>query len=463
MTDISNAGAPDPRQALCFRFLDCDYDPETGVASLSWSFDDGPRLVEQVTFPHAPWPPEASRQACFRRALEILHLVAGISYYKAGLSRSIEFEHQGALKGMTEFLSDLYVRGLGELAYVNRVDVAERIHFPRPVPEDGSRQVVARSLILPERALVAMGGGKDSLVGLDLLQRSGVPVTPVCVGGSELIGDTVKAAGLPLIRIARKLAPELAGMNRAGAWNGHVPVTAINSAILLCASILYGFRYIVFSNERSADEATLLTREGIEVNHQYSKGSEFEKAFREIIASQVSPDIEYFSILRPYSELEVVRRFSGMRQFHPVYSSCNRNFHQDGPRVTGRWCLDCPKCRFAALSLALYLAPDEVEAIQGGDLLNEPDQQAGFRELCGLGVDKPFECVGEAGESRAAMVSLGASDAWRDHAVVRALLPDLGKVAVPALQELLQPSDRHFIPAPILKGLVQSDRADGRD
>jgi hypothetical protein len=87
MTDISNAGAPDPRQALCFRFLDCDYDPETGVASLSWSFDDGPRLVEQVTFPHAPWPPEASRQACFRRALEILHLVAGISYYKAGLSR----------------------------------------------------------------------------------------------------------------------------------------------------------------------------------------------------------------------------------------------------------------------------------------------------------------------------------------------------------------------------------------
>ena len=93
-------------------------------------------------------------------------------------------------------------------------------------------------------------------------------------------------------------------MNRAGAWNGHVPVTAINSAILLCASILYGFRYIVFSNERSADEATLLTDEGVEVNHQYSKGSEFESAFRDVIASQVSPDIEYFSVLRQYSELE---------------------------------------------------------------------------------------------------------------------------------------------------------------
>ena len=64
---------------------------------------------------------------------------------------------------------------------------------------------------------------------------------------------------MPLIAIGRRLAPELVQMNREGALNGHIPVTAVNSAILLCASILYGFRYIVFSNERSADEATLVT------------------------------------------------------------------------------------------------------------------------------------------------------------------------------------------------------------
>ena len=78
---------PDPRQADCFHFLKCGYDPETGVACLSYSFDDGPELVERITFPHAPWPPEASRQACIQRALEVLHLIAGVSYYKAGLSR----------------------------------------------------------------------------------------------------------------------------------------------------------------------------------------------------------------------------------------------------------------------------------------------------------------------------------------------------------------------------------------
>ena len=107
---------------------------------------------------------------------------------------------------------------------------------------------------LPGRALVAMGGGKDSLVCLQMLRDAGVEVQPACVGGSVLIGDTVKAAGLPLIRIQRDLSPELTDMNAAGAWNGHIPVTAINSAILLCAGLLYGYRYIVFANESSANE-----------------------------------------------------------------------------------------------------------------------------------------------------------------------------------------------------------------
>jgi len=315
----------------------------------------------------------------------------------------------------------------------------------------------ARPLILPERALVAMGGGKDSLVGLDVLQQADMSVMPVCVGGSELIRQTVQKAGLPLISIGRRLAPGLSRMNRNGALNGHVPVTAINSAILLCASILYGFRYIVFSNERSANEATLVTADGTEVNHQYSKSTDFEQAFRQVIARQVSPDIEYFSILRPYTELDIVRRFSRMNRFHDVYSSCNRNFHLDGPRVDDRWCRDCPKCRFAALSLALFMTPAQVRAIQGGDLLDDPEQIDGFRALCGLGRDKPFECVGEAGESRAALLALGQASEWSRHAVTRALLPELRAVAVPDIESLLRPRGDHFIPASILAGWDSPD------
>jgi len=436
---------PDPRLAACFHFASCAYDPAHGEARLVYRFNDGPDLVERISFPHAPWPPEASRQAAFQESLRLLHLVAGVSYYKAGLSRELGFGQQAPDRELADFLTGLYVQGLGEFAYVNEVDVRDRVHFHQDGPGPS-----AHSLILPERALVAMGGGKDSLVGLRLLQDAGLEVFPVCIGNSPLIAETVRAAKLPLIRIGRLLAPELAVINRAGAWNGHVPVTAINSAILLCAAILYGFRHVVFSNERSADEATLTMPDGTAVNHQYSKSSGFEKAFRDVISSHVSPDIEYFSILRPFSELDIVRRFSLMTEFHPVYSSCNRNFHIDGAHIEGRWCRDCPKCRFAALSLALFLSPAQVSAILGGDLLNRADQVDGFRELCGLGRDKPFECVGEAGESRAALAALARDGQWRRHLAVRTIEPELEAVAVPDLDELLRPATRHSIPHSIL-------------
>ena len=155
------------------------------------------------------------------------------------------------------------------------------------------------------------------------------------------------------------------------------------------------------------------------------------------------------------------RLFSEMTDFHTVFSSCNRNFHLDGPRLEGRWCLDCPKCRFAALGLALFMTPDEVRAIQGGDLLDDPEQEEGFRALCGLGRDKPFECVGEAGESRVAMAALGSNAGWSGHAVVRALQPDLLRVEVPTLDDLLSPAADHFIPPSVFARLSLAGEHDG--
>lgn len=433
------------RDAGVFRFLRCRYTPQSGQAELAYCFGDGPPLSEMITFPYAPWPPEPSRQDAFQKALKLLHYLAGVSYYKAAAPPRFESDTGPISPALASFLDDVYLQGLAEFAYVNDLDLAPRVDFS-PLAEGGrSEGNPPPELVLPGRALVAMGGGKDSLVALSLLQEMDIELQPVCVGASSLIEDTTRAAHLPLLRIERALAPELAEMNRQGALNGHVPVTAINSAILVCAAVLYGYRYVVFANERSADEATLTDAKGA-VNHQYSKTSAFEAAFREIITSEVSPDIEYFSILRPYSELDIARRFSALRQFHAVFSSCNRNFHIEGPRTENRWCGDCPKCRFTALALAVFMSPQDLAAIQGADLLNDPRQLDGFRALCRLGRDKPFECVGEAGECRAAMAELAGDPRWKEHAVVRALAPELEQVDVPALSELLRPSTRHFIP-----------------
>jgi len=436
------------KQAKCFTFAGYHYDAATGRATLSYDVD-GVKLNEEITFPYAPWPVDASRQAAFFHALELLHLIAGISYYKAGLAENINTENSKLDELLAGFLNELYLQGLGEFAYINELDLSGLINFEAT----NNEPVEALDIDLPERALVAMGGGKDSLVCLQMLRDAGVEVQPACVGGSELIGETASAAGLPLIRIKRKLSAELSDMNRAGAWNGHVPVTAINSAILLCAGILYGYRYVVFANESSANEATLKDAQGKDVNHQYSKSVAFEGAFREVIKQRVSAGIEYFSLLRPFSEIAITRRFSEMTEYHSVFSSCNRNFHLDGSHIDGRWCQDCPKCRFAALALAPFLTPAQLIAIQGADLLDMDSQLQGFKELCGLGEDKPFECVGSIAESRAAMRFLSGDSDWQDKKIVKELAC-LTEIQQAGELELRPDSkEQHFIPTTILAKL----------
>jgi hypothetical protein len=459
---LKKDGAHD-RQARCFRFSGYAYDQVKGEAVLSYDVD-GRALHEKITFPYAPWPVDASRQAAFFRALELLHLVAGISYYKAGLAAQIDTGESRIDKNLARFLNDLYLKGLAEFAYINGLDLSGLIDFavksretarPEGLSGNNISSTVddAVSLDMPGRALVAMGGGKDSLVCLKMLKDAGVEVQPACVGGSGLIGETVKTAGLPLIRIQRKLAGGLTEMNAGGAWNGHVPVTAINSAILLCAGVLYGYRYIVFANESSANEATLEDVQGRQVNHQYSKSFEFEKALAAVVKRHVSPDIEYFSLLRPFSEIAITRKFSEMSEFHSVFSSCNRNFHQDGSHIAGRWCQDCPKCRFAALALAPFLSPQQLLAIQGADLLDQPDQLQGFRALCGLGEEKPFECVGSIAESRAAMRFLSRDPRWQAKYIVRKLAD---YTEIKQSGELVLQADfktGHLIPAAIMEKL----------
>lgn len=437
------------RQASCFSFSGHHYDAASGQITLSYDVD-GQLLTEVITFPWAPWSPDASRQAAFFQALEVLHLVAGVSYYKAGLAQSIELPACKVDASLAGFLNELYLQGLAEFAYVNELDLSALTLFRA----NTDTPPVAMDLDLPERALVAMGGGKDSLVCLQMLKGAGIEVQPVCVGGSELIGDTVRAAGLPLIRIQRKLSPLLTKMNAAGAWNGHVPVTAINSAILLCAGLLYGYRYIVFANESSANEATLTDSNGKEVNHQFSKSLAFEQAFRDVIHDRVSPNAEYFSLLRPYGEIAITRQFADLTEYHQVFSSCNRNFHQDGSHIDGRWCQHCPKCRFAALALAPFLSPEQLVVIQGNDLLDQNSQLQGFRELCGLGEEKPFECVGSIAESRAVVKHLAAQPDWRDKTIIRALA-DFAEIRQAGSLELYpDPHAIHCIPPSISAKLV---------
>jgi len=206
---------------------------------------------------------------------------------------------------------------------------------------------------------------------------------------------------------------------------------------------------VVFSNERSASYGSLIPGTG-EVNHQWSKGWAFERAFGEHVQRHVAADLHYYSLLRPLSELAVARQFTRTARYDAHFSSCNRNFHILGERPVNRWCGACPKCHFVFLALAPFISKPRLVSIFGRNLLDDPAQVPGFDALLEYRDHKPFECVGEGRESRAAMAALAARPEWREDAVVerfaREILPALDPAEL-AIAPQLALEGEHRVPA----------------
>ena len=218
---------------------------------------------------------------------------------------------------------------------------------------------------------------------------------------------------------------------------------------------LVGRDLVVFSNERSASYGSLIEGTG-EVNHQWSKGWAFERTFAAHLRSHVAADLRYYSLLRPLSELAVARQFARIDQYDAHFSSCNRNFHLLGERPVNRWCGVCPKCHFVFLALAPFMPKPRLVGIFGRNLLDDATQVPGFDALLEYRDHKPFECVGEGRESRAAMATLTARPEWREDAVVarfaREIAPQL-EAGEKGVDALLVPDDEHGIPAQLWERL----------
>ncbi|WP_313346291.1 UDP-N-acetyl-alpha-D-muramoyl-L-alanyl-L-glutamate epimerase [Stenotrophomonas sp.] len=440
----------DKHQVACFRFVRCDLAADTGVAQLVYAFDDGPELTETVTIPGAPFVLEGARAEAVQRALRLLHLFAGVSYYKAGVPAQVRIDSYTIDADTAALVEMVYLNGLGEFAYRNDLNLRGRFRLP----VDGE-VFHAPAVGLREHALVAIGGGKDSLVSIEALRALGIDETVTWIGASQLIRACAERTGLPTLNIGRALAPELFELNRQGAWNGHIPVTAVNSAIMVLAALLQGVDQVVFSNERSASYGSQIPGTG-EVNHQWSKGWAFEQAFGEHLEKHVAADLHYYSLLRPLSELAVARQFARTDFYDAHFSSCNRNFHILGERPVNRWCGVCPKCHFVFLALAPFMPKTRLVGIFGRNLLDDPEQAGGFDALLEFQDHKPFECVGEGRESRAAMATLAARAEWNEDALVKRfqqeIQPQLDATAL-QIEPLLVLEGEHRIPAAIWERL----------
>ncbi len=437
-----------PIPAQNFTFGHRAFDPDTGCLSLHYHADDVD-FCEKISFPDS-MRRDLSHPA-LEKAFEAVHIMAGISYYKAFIPQNIK--DCALTQKEAQFFETLYQQGLGEFAVRNGLDIFDRIQFPF----DDKPSSLPSSLPLKRQSLVLIGGGKDSLVSIEALKAHNEPMILMAVNPAQPILDCIDVSGCPSLVIKREIDPLLFELNATGhVYNGHVPITAIISAIATCCALLYGCDEIVLSNERSANEATL-SLNGREINHQYSKSMAFETDFNQFIQTSITSSLTYYSLLCPLSEAHIARLFTKYTEYDDVFTSCNGAYKLHTEKIKGRWCGTCPKCQFVFLMFAVSMDKDRLLSIVGHNILTNPAFIDDYKSLCGLTDQKPWECVGEALESASCLYRLSQDPSWKDESVVvhlcEALKAHYGiTVLETAYEELYTPLDNHALPER-LKGL----------
>lgn len=438
------------KNILCkaFYYKKFDFNTGTGVLTLIYEADDYGVFTEEIVFPGAPFCLTPTEMKALTKVFSLTHIAAGISYYKAFLYPKLVVEECPLTNYESEFFNRFYIQGLGEFAIRNNLNLQNRIHF---IANEKTVQTPCH-LDYPISALIPVGGGKDSCVTTELLKKTGVPVTTVAVGNPRPIQECMTVSKLPHINLVRRIDKRLIELNNTGhVYNGHVPITGILAFVLWAAAILYRRRYIVMSCERSANVGNMMQGD-LSINHQYSKSFDFECDFFKIMQS-ITPDVRYFSMLRPISEAHIAQLFSHhCTDYFSVFTSCNKAFKLDENKRLDRWCGACDKCRFVFLILAPFMDKRTLVSIVGHNPLDDINQIDGYRELLGLKGHKPFECVGEVDECRWSFTQLIGHNDWAQDAVMKALKNDVPKTDKGLI---FTPTDTHLIPKELAHVLAE--------
>jgi len=337
-----------------------------------------------------------------------LGLIEIPSYWKTTCSPEIIIKAGSLNKKQINWWKDLIINGMGQFFYENKIDWRPKSFLTiKNLLETRPLSVFDKKL--KNIYLVPFAGGRDSIVTLESLNKSAnwrKEIALFMVNPTERILKTVKVSGIKKqIIVKRIIDKKLLELNKKGYLNGHTPFTALLSFLSVLCAILFDYKNIVFSNEKSADEGNLKYLGKI-INHQWAKSSQFERMFKKYCKKYLVKNVNYFSFLRKYGELEISKIIIKYPKYFPVFSSCNASMRIGAKQI--RWCGNCPKCLFVYATLYPFLNKKDLLKIFGKDIF-DPSTSSGqekllpiMKSLMGQEKPKPFECVGTKKEGQLA-------------------------------------------------------------
>ncbi|XOA43117.1 MAG: hypothetical protein ACKKMO_01420 [Candidatus Nealsonbacteria bacterium] len=330
-----------------------------------------------------------------------LGLIELLSYWKVTCSPKIEIRKHSLNKKQIKWWKDLIINGMGQFFYENKINwqSSNFIDINSKSTETRSLQIFPGRL--KNRVLAPVGGGKDSIVTLEILKKTKFPIRCFSLNTTNSAKKVMKVAGCKkAIIVKRTIDPKLMELNRQGFLNGHTPFSAYLAFLSTLLAVTFDQKYIAFSNERSSNEGNLIYL-GKEINHQYSKSFKFEKKFGKYSKEYLAKYVEYFSFLRPLHEVQIAKLFSRYPKYFNSFLSCNEAYKTKSgtKKPIGKWCGKCSKCLFIFTCLYPFINKEKLIKIFGQNLFKKKGLLSLMKELIGIEKFKPFECVGTKNES----------------------------------------------------------------
>lgn len=418
-----------------------DYLKNKGDFTYQINFSNQKPLVftETIQFPKSPKGYQPDKESV-DRLLQDTHLALGLSYYKIYCPKKIIIPYK-LTQDQAKFWTTLYRKGLSEMLYRNNLPLSRVPKFPH----DKKVKANPKRLQLKNQVLLGIGGGKDSIVAGELLKEHGEKITAFELAtqqSSPIISKVISIMDVYGVTIDRQLDPQIF-TRQPDSFNGHIPISAIIAFLGSLTAILTNHRYIAVANAASSNFGNL-EYDGQTINHQWSKTLEFELMMQEYLRTNLSPDLLYWSPIRPFFELRVVKLLTKYPQYLSSFSSCNRNFVISKDRPKTLWCGTCAKCAFMFTLLAAHLPKQKLVDTFGQNLFENESLIPMFTDLLGFGDLKPFDCVGPFEETQAALVM--ASKTFKDSLVVKTFLPKIQNSET-LVQEMMKTQLTPTVPA----------------